>query len=151
MRIEKYSSQYQDDVYNLFYSAVHETCYREYSAEALSAWAPAFVDVEAWCADFLKTYSLVALSDDGALLGFGNIDVDKHYIDRLYVSSSHQGEGIGRAILQCLEATVSGAVTVFASDTAKPFFIRMGYEIVRDNYVKRKGIIIHNNLMSKML
>ena len=74
MRIERYRDEYREEVYCLFHDTVHTVCASCYPKEALEAWAPADVDTVKWTEGLLDTYSLIALDDDGVLLGFGNID-----------------------------------------------------------------------------
>ena len=151
MRIERYRDKYREDVYRLFHDTVHIVCASCYGEEALEAWAPADVDTVKWTEGLLDTYSLIALDDDGVLLGFGNIDTERNHLDRLYVSSSSVGKGVGKALLGALEENADGDISVYASDYALPFFQKHGYKLISGNIVHRNGIEIHNNLMKKPL
>ncbi len=151
MRIERYRDEYSDDVYRLFHDTVHSVCASCYPEEALEAWAPADVDTVKWTEGLLDTHSLIALDDDGVLLGFGNIDTERNHLDRLYVSSSSVGKGVGKALLGALEENADGDISVYASDYALPFFLRQGYELIRDNIVHRNGVDIHNSFLKKPL
>lgn len=86
---------------------------------------------------------------DGVIVGFGDISVDG-YLDRLYVHEDYQRQGIATAICNELERHCTGKeVTVHASKTAKGFFERRGYRIIRENIVERNGTSIPNYLMEK--
>lgn len=129
----------------LFYSTVHTVNARDYSQEALNAWADGHVDLEAWDQSFRARYSLIAI-EDGEIVGFGDID-RTGYLDRLYVHKDRQGEGIGTAICDQLEASVSGEITTHASITARPFFEKRGYRVVREQQVERHGVLLTNYVM----
>lgn len=67
----------------LFFDTVHTVNARDYSPEALEAWADGQVDLPAWNERFLAHTSLVA-EEAGEIVGFA--DMDEHgYLDRLYV------------------------------------------------------------------
>ena len=151
MRLERYRDEYREEVYCLFHDTVHKVCASCYPEEALEAWAPGNADIAKWAAPLLETYSLVAISDDGSLIGFGNIDTERNYLDRLYVASSYVGKGVGKVLLAALEDKAGGDITVYASDYALPFFLRQGYELIRDNIVHRNGVDIHNSFLKKPL
>ena len=77
---------------------------------------------------------------------FGDID-ETGYLDRLYVRADMQGEGVATAICDRLESIVEGTIVTHASITAKPFFEKRGYAIVREQQVERRGILLTNYVM----
>ena len=129
----------------LFHDTVHTVNARDYAQEALNAWADGHADLEAWDRSFRARYSLIAI-EDGEIVGFGDID-RTGYLDRLYVHKDHQGQGIGTAICDQLEASVSGEITTHASITARPFFERRGYRVVKEQQVERHGVLLTNYVM----
>ena len=148
MRLRRFAASDACAVTDLFYASVHETCAGEYTPSQLSAWAPDDIDPVAWALPLLDSYTLLA-EENGAVLGFGNTYLN--YIDRLYVHPLYQGRGEGKTILFALEEKCKGEVTVYASDTAKPFFQRMGYHVIRENRVVRFSVTLHNWYMAKSL
>ena len=150
MRLRRLESSDSDSIAALFYESVHGLCMGEYTPAELSAWATDDVDPEAWAERFMDQYSLVAV-DGGAVVGFGSADVPACCIDMLYVSPSAAGHGVGKLLLSALESRLCGTAHVYASDTAKGFFLHMGYRVVSDNTVIRHGIALHNQLMEKEL
>lgn len=80
--------------------------------------------------------------------GFGDIDASG-YLDRLYVAAAHIGRGVGSAICDALEAAVKGKIVTHASVTAKPFFEKRGYAVVREQQVERGGVLLTNFVMEK--
>ena len=148
MRILRLSDSMADEVWTLFYNSVHTLCRGEYTPEQLDAWAPADTDPHAWIEPMLDTYAIVAVEGE-AIVGFGNIYPGRGYVDRLYVSPSVAGHGIGRTILTTLESQAECVLSVHASDTAKVFFLHSGYMTVRENIVERRGVVLRNWLMEK--
>ena len=103
--------------------------------------------MEQWNKSFQAHDSIVAL-EDNIIIGFGDID-KTGYIDRLYVHADYQGNGTATAICDRLEQTVSGSVTTHASITAKPFFEKRGYRVIKEQQVERQGIFLTNYVMKK--
>ena len=90
---------------------------------------------------------LVAL-EDGAVIGFGDID-GSGYLDRLYVHRCHQGKGVATALCDRLEQVCAGVISTHASITAKPFFEKRGYRVIREQQVERQGVALTNFVMEK--
>lgn len=132
----------------LFYDTVHTVNARDYSPEALDAWADGQVDLSAWNERFLAHTSLVA-EEGGEIVGFA--DMDEHgYLDRLYVHRDFQRRGVATALCDALEARVSAPrYTTHASITARPFFEARGYRVIRAQQVERSGILLTNFCMEK--
>lgn len=131
----------------LFYNTVHTVNARDYTKEQLDVWASGTIDLEQWNKSFQAHDSIVAL-EDNIIIGFGDID-KTGYIDRLYVHADYQGNGTATAICDRLEQTVSGSVTTHASITAKPFFEKRGYRVIKEQQVERQGIFLTNYVMKK--
>lgn len=56
---------------------------------------------------------------------------------------------IATAICDRLENKVTGRIMVNASITAKPFFEKRGYRVLREQQIKRQGITLINFVMKK--
>lgn len=148
--LRKYLPSDVEALAELFYQTVHAVNAKDYTREQLDAWTTGSVDLEAWNRSFLEHYTIVALID-GKITGFGDI-APSGYLDRLYIHKDHQGRGIASAICDALESAVdTKQITVHASITAKPFFLRRDYRIVKEQQVVRKGIFLTNFIMEKRL
>ena len=136
----------------LFYETVHSVNAADYTKEQLDAWATGNVDLTAWDKSFLEHFTIVAeeTGDDGKrIVGFGDID-STGYLDRLYVRKDRQRRGIASAICGELENAPDAAkITTHASITARPFFQKRGYRVVREQQVERGGILLTNYVMEK--
>ena len=143
MRLRPYRSADLPELLALFYDTVHTVCARDYTRSQLDAWAPADPDAAAWDASLLAHRTLVA-EEKGRIVGFADLGPDG-YLDRLYVHRDWQGRGVGSALC----AALPGARRTHASITARPFFERRGWHVVREQRVERRGVRLTNFVMEK--
>ncbi len=132
---------------DLFYHTVHTVNTKDYTEEQVNAWATGQVDLEAWDRSFREHYTVVA-EENGLLVGFGDID-QTGYLDRLYVHKDFQGRGIATTLCNRLEQAVAGSIVTHASLTARPFFEKRGYTVLREQQVERHGVRLTNYVMEK--
>lgn len=150
MLIRRYKSSDLNEMAKLFYETVHSVNIRDYTREQLNQWASGVIDLEKWSESFLEHLTYVAI-ENNIIVGFGDIDKNG-YLDRLFVHKEFQGRGIATVICDKLEkSTGAERVIVHASITAKPFFEKRGYRIIRRQKVERKGVFLINYLMEKLL
>lgn len=147
MELREYCQTDCRETAELFYHTVHRVNAKDYTREQLEAWATGQVDMEKWNRSFQEHFSIVAV-ENGSIVGFGDID-DSGYLDRLYVHADYQGKGIASAICDRLEQAVQGRIVTHASITAKPFFEKRGYQVVKEQQVERQGIFLTNYVMEK--
>lgn len=147
MILRKYQPDDCRELAELFCKTVHTINAKDYTKEQLDAWADGQVDLEKWNKSFLEHYSIVA-EEEGRIVGFGDID-QTGYLDRLYVHADYQGKGIATAICDQLEQTVRGRLVTHASITAKPFFAKRGYRVIKEQRIERKGVFLINFVMEK--
>ena len=147
MLIREYQLSDCDKMAELFYNTVHTINAKDYSKEQLDVWATGQIDLKNWDQSFQEHYSVVAVND-GIIVGFGDID-RKGYLDRLFVHTDYQRKGIASDICNCLEQAVQGNIVTHASITARPFFERRGYKVVKEQQVERQGIFLTNYVLIK--
>lgn len=148
MTIRRYRSEDCRRLTELFYDTVHSVNARDYAPEQLDAWATGQPDLEAWDRSLHAHESFVA-EENGVIIGFGDID-QSGYLDRLFVDKDHQGRGVATALCDALEAAVRAEhYTTHASITARPFFEKRGYHVVRQQRVERQGVSLTNFVMEK--
>lgn len=147
MFIRKYESTDCKEMAELFFNTVHSVNVKDYTKQQLDAWASGQVDLEKWDQSFQEHFSIVAVEND-IIVGFGDID-KTGYLDRLYVQKNYQGKGIATAICDKLESKVKENIITHASITAKPFFEKRGYKVVKEQQVERNGIFLKNYIMEK--
>lgn len=148
MKLRPYQSSDCEALAELFYQTVHTVNAKDYTREQLDAWATGQVDLERWDRTLGERHTAVAV-EDGVIIGFGDMD-PSGYLDRLFVHKDFQGRGTATAICDALEGQVSGRkITVQASVTARPFFEKRGYRVIREQQVERRGVLLTNYRMEK--
>lgn len=147
MFIRKYESSDCKELAELFYNTVHTINAKDYTKEQLDAWASGQVDLEKWDQSFQEHFTVVAV-ENGIIVGFGDIDTTG-YFDRLYIHKNNQRKGIATAICDQLESKAQGKIVTHASVTAKPFFEKRGYKVLKEQQVVRKEIFLKNYVMEK--
>ena len=148
MIIREYQSSDCRKLAELFYNTVHTINAKDYTKEQLDVWATGQVDLDKWNRMFQEHYSVVAVDND-MITGFGDID-KTGYLDHLFVHAEYQGRGIGTAICDHLEQAVQENIITHASITARPFFEKRGYKVVKEQQVERQGIFLTNYVMEKV-
>lgn len=132
----------------LFYETVHSVNAKDYTKEQLNVWATGNVDLEKWNESLLAHISVVAVEND-SIVGFGDME-RTGYLDRLYVHKDYQKRGIAAAICDRLEmAVMAEKYVTHASVTARPFFEKRGYRVIKEQQVERQGICLTNYVMEK--
>lgn len=147
MDVRRYKSDDCQEIAELFYNTVHTVNAKDYTKEQLDVWATGTVDLREWDRSFREHDTIVA-EENGQIIGFGDID-DTGYLDRLYVHADYQRKGIASAICEQLEHKNRKKITTHASITARPFFEKRGYRVVKEQQVERQGIKLTNFVMEK--
>ena len=147
MNIRAYQPSDCKEIAELFYHTVHTVNAKDYTKEQLNVWATGQVDLEKWNQSFLEHYSVIAVEGE-RIIGFGDID-KTGYLDRLYVHVDYQNQGVATTICDALEQTARGNIPTHASITARPFFEKRGYKVVKEQQVERQGIFLTNFVMEK--
>lgn len=101
------------------------------------------MDLAAWDASFLAHTTLVAEAE-GIIVGFADL-ADDGYLDRLYVHKDWQGRGVATALCDALP----GAKLTHASLTARPFFEQRGWQVVKEQRVERRGVLLTNFVIKR--
>ncbi len=144
--IRQYKEKDCVSISNLFYETVHSVNAKDYMQAQLFAWAKNRSQLLSKNDAFLNQFTLVAeIGED--IIGFGSID-ESNCLDMLYVGKDFLRQGVATALCNQLEKG-RRVVKTYASITAKPFFEKRGYTVVRENQVKRLGLILTNYEMQK--
>lgn len=150
MVIREYKNSDCKEVSELFYDTVHTINAKDYTKEQLDVWATNEIDLEKFNKSLIEHYSLVAV-ENKIIVGFGDID-ETGYLDRLFVHKDYQNRGVATAICDRLEQKMlKGKVIAHSSITAKPFFEKRGYKVIKEQQVERKGFLLTNYIMEKII
>ena len=157
LKIRKAVPSDRFEISKLFRDTINNINSDDYSREQIEVWSRQ-VDKESFWIDRFKRLSIwVAEStpDSGwsartPLFGFIEPSLDGE-LNCLYVHSGAQGLGVRRQLMDfiCDWATSRGILEISAnvSGTARPFFERMKFEVVRKQFRKLKG---HSFLQFRM-
>ena len=150
MILRKYTSNDCIALTELFYNTVHHINRKDYTQYQCNVWATKTVDLEQWNNSFLQHYCIVA-EKNGVIVGFGDID-KTGYLDRLFVHYKYQHKKIASAICDELEKAVNVTeIITYASITAKGFFEKRGYKVIKEQQVKKNCIFFQNYVMTKKI
>ncbi len=136
-------------IQNLFVETIKSTCTSDYSQEQIDVWTSSIENSKKWIHKIKTQYFIVAQIED-EIVGFGALK-NQNYVDLLYVHKDHLRKGIAKQILNKLKnkAHERGhqSVSSDVSITARPFFEKNGFNVVKENEFELKGVLISNFLM----
>ena len=137
----------------IVFDAVHIGTADVYTLEQREAWAGTRPDPDRWAERIGGLEGYVAEAD-GVPVGFMTIDAER-FIDVAFVAPGSAGHGVGWHLYRQVEerARELGAtrMTTEASKKARPFFERQGWSVDREQTVERRGVVLTNYRMSKVL
>jgi putative acetyltransferase len=97
--------------------------------------------------------SLVA-EEASEVVGFAELEGDGH-LDMLYLRGDAVGRGVGWRLYSEVEREARslglGRIFTEASITARPFFERQGFRVVREQTVSRRGVEMTRFAMEKLI
>lgn len=137
----------------VFLRAIRETASTHYDAQQIAAWASDDIDQLRWTAKRAAANTWVA-ERAGTVIGFTDID-DLGHVDMMFVDPTAGRRGVATALLAHVSSIARdngiAVLTVDASVTARPFFERHGFEVVREQRVERRGARLTNFRMQQVL
>ena len=137
--VRRYRAGDLDSVIAVFQGAIRNVASRDYTPAQVAAWSA--VDRAEWAPWRLSRPAWVA-EIDGAVAGFTDLEPDGH-LDMMFVHPERQGMGVATTLLAALEAYAveNGIRRLFAeaSITARPFFARRGFTVIRRDLVEQGG------------
>ncbi len=138
---------------NLFREAVHAINIKHYSAEQVAAWAPAEIDFDRWQKSLETNITFVAEIDSN-IVGFADM-THEGYLDRLYVHKDYQGRWVALHLMRAIEKAARelglSKITTDCSITAKKPAERMGFVVIKEQTVTKRGVAFINYAMEKKL
>ena len=130
-----------DGILDLFSGTVTNVCATDYHEDQVKVWAASAENKQKWVDRINKQYFLIA-EKENKIVGFGSIE-NGDYLDMLYVHKDHLRQGIANKLLEELEKESERenkhSISSDVSITARPFFEKYGYKVV-----KEQRNIIHN-------
>ena len=151
IKIRLFDTQDAEQIARLFHETVREVNARDYSNNQVRAWAPDDIHFRNWVEVCSNQFTYVA-DDEGTIAGFGELELNGH-INCFFVHKNYHRCGVGKQIYQAIEAKAVelSVPRLFAevSITAKPFFHRMGFSVIKEQEVICRGETFINYAMEK--
>ncbi|WP_310829698.1 GNAT family N-acetyltransferase [Paenibacillus pedocola] len=156
MELRKFTEEDINQIVSIFYETVHSVNKRDYTGEQLHAWAPKDEEplkLKTWKDALSHNFTYVA-EIKGEIVGFSDMTQEGH-LERLFVDKDFLRQGVASALVNTLEAEARrlglNEMDTEASITARPFFERLGYRVIQQQVVERKGVELVNFKMVKTL
>jgi putative acetyltransferase len=153
MHIRSFQQGDEPALWEVFFSAIHQTASAQYTPEQINAWAPPAADPVAW-AERMRGIRPFVVEAQGAIIAYADLQ-ESGYIDHFFVAPAVGRQGVGSALMRHIhEQARSRGIAALSSDvslTARPFFERWGFQIERAQTVVVRGIALQNFHMSKAL
>ncbi|MCW0953394.1 GNAT family N-acetyltransferase [Weissella ceti] len=147
MRIQAYEDKYLTETMTMIKECILAVNQPDYSPQQVKVWAE--LDPRRFQMRD-DNHAFVMLSEEDAIIGFSDMD-DAGYLDNMFVHKDYQGQGIATRLLKHIENSYAmDKITTYASITAKPFFERHGYQVVRENQAELRGEVFVNYYMEKL-
>jgi putative acetyltransferase len=168
MKIRLFRLEDAGQIAQLFHDTVREVNRQDYSMDQVKAWAPDNLNFRNWAEVCANRFTYVAedygtkdygmkhqdTEKPGAIAGFAELEPNGH-IDCFYCHKNYQRCGVGTQLYQAIEAKALelklDRLFVEASITAKPFFQRMGFSVLKSQQVLRREQSFTNYVMEKWL
>lgn len=136
-----------DPCIKLFKQSVSKLCKNDYTKEQIYAWIN--IEQKAWEEKFAKDFVYI-YEKQGKIVSFISLKEDEKMLDLLFTHPKFTRLGLAKDLLDfALKKYPYKELYVFASLSAKPFFLKNGFDVIRENKVSKEGQILKNFLMRK--
>lgn len=149
--IKPYFSGVEKELFEVFKSAITLGCAKDYSKEQIRAWVPNEYHHEKW-SEIVSTIKPFCAILNGKIVGYADMQEDG-YIDHFFVHGNFQGQSIGRSLMNIVLASKPNTTKAYShvSITAKPFFERRGFRVIRENITEIREVKLNNFIMEREL
>ena len=127
---------------------------KDYTQEEVEDWASCGDSIEHW-KELLSVHNYVAaLDQDGHIIGFSSMNTEG-YLHSMFVHKDWQHKGVASMLLSEVEKMALGygvhKISAEVSITARPFFEKHGYKMVKEQKAKANRLYLTNYVMKKEL
>ncbi len=153
MRIRTATIEDIAELKSLYVNTINSINSRDYNKEQIAAWASTSENTGSLEKRILDQLFIVAVNDDEIITGFSSLDLKNAYLDLMYVHKNYQKRGIATMLLNELLARANELkikeITSDVSITARPFFEKRGFDVVKEQIVNVKGVKMINFKMNR--
>ena len=138
----------------LFRTTVLTVNSKDYTKEEVADWASCGDSIEHWKELLAKNDYIGAIDGQGKIVGFSSMNAEG-YLHSMFVHKDWQGKGVATLLLSEVEKMACGygvrKISVEVSITARPFFEKHGYKVVKEQKAKANRLWLTNYVMEKTL
>lgn len=138
----------------LFRNTVLYVNSKDYTQEETADWASCGSSMEHWKELLTKHHFIVALDAQGKIIGFSSMNAEG-YMHAMFVHKDRQGKGVATRLLAEVEKMAREyevqKIWAEVSITAKPFFEKHGYRIIKEQKAKANRLYLTNYVMEKTI
>lgn len=153
LTIRRYKPGEEEEIWRLYYDTTHKINGKEYTKEQINRWASEEHDLAKW-KDRLRQNSPYVAEHEGTTVGLVELEPDGH-IDRFYCHHEWQRKGVGTLLYWAIaEEALRLGISLLNADvstTAKDFFCRRGFKVVKEQQSIVCGVAAKNFRMEKLL
>lgn len=150
--IRRLAAQDIPEMRKLFRATVLTVNSKDYTKEEVEEWASCGDSVEHWKELLAKNDYIGALDGQGGIVGFSSMNAEG-YLHSMFVHKDWQGKGVATLLLSEVEKIARRygvhKISVEVSVTARPFFEKHGYKVVKEQKAKANRLYLTNYVMEK--
>lgn len=150
--IRRLAAQDIPEMQALFRATVLTVNSKDYTKEEVEDWASCGDSVEHWKELLAKNDYIGALDGQGGIVGFSSMNAEG-YLHSMFVHKDWQGKGVATLLLSEVEKIARRygvhKISVEVSVTARPFFEKHGYKVVKEQKAKANRLYLTNYVMEK--
>lgn len=157
MELRRYRIEDTEGLQHIYYNTIHNINKRDYTPEELEVWAPSGTYTQDKKQKDIIRFTRInpfVVAEDDFPLGFAELE-EKGHINCFFVHDEHGGRGIGSMLLKACETEAKqlGYNRMFAevSITAKPFFQKKGFKVIKPILCDIKGLKMKYYEMEKLI
>ena len=153
MEIKKAKRSDAPTAWTIRNTAIMSQCVEHYPIEAIKRWIDGVPSEEFF--EMVEKDFYIAIDGDRPI-GTGVIDINTGKIDAIFVHPSHMGKGVGKAMIQFLEALAMRngleLISVESTLNAEPFYLACGFQGEKPStYTSPSGVSLECVAMTKRL
>ena len=150
--IRRLAAQDIPEMRKLFRATVLTVNSKDYTKEEVEDWASCGDSVEHWKELLAKNNYIGALDGQGGIVGFSSMNAEG-YLHSMFVHKDWQGKGVATLLLSEVKKIARRygvhKISVEVSVTARPFFEKHGYKVVKEQKAKANRLYLTNYVMEK--
>lgn len=139
---------------SLYRDTIENVCAGDYDPEQIQAWSSNMERTGSMAKKIESQHFFVAKSDEEDIIGFASFE-EPDYLDMMYVHKDFQYQGVGDSLMRVIREKASelGTSKIISdvSITAKPFFGKHGFRVLKKQTVRIGDIELNNYKMELIL